>query len=452
MNPDQKECPRCTEVVKTRAAVCRFCGYEFTSPPASASVSISPVADMPAAPVAIEESEVLDLLQALVEKSLVVYEQEENGSGRYRLLEMVRQYAQERLAQTQEPIEFRVRHRDFFLAWAERIGPFRILPPHPERMAVEHENLRAALGFCRETEEGAQAGLRLFNTIATYLRECGYGQELRQCCAEVLRHPGITPTPAWWDARLAEILLGPSPYPPEARPVIEAALASYCQTQDRTGEAYALWILGSFHGSNGQPDEAVACYETALEVLRTTDEQGMMPNILACLGNDAYYRRDYERALALFEECLARDLQRGQTAGRVYNFIAMVALELGDYDRVQATLVQAVTAYATGNTIYLVEALLLLVRLAAVRQQWERAARLLGASNTQSIAFFSTPLNLSKPGFFNHSLKPNEIESVKTALGQEVYEAAYAEGLAITRAQAVAYALQDTETDTPPDA
>ena len=45
----------------------------------------------------IESGEVLDLLASLVQKSLVVYEEDEQGRGRYRLLETVRQYARDRL-------------------------------------------------------------------------------------------------------------------------------------------------------------------------------------------------------------------------------------------------------------------------------------------------------------------------------------------------------------------
>jgi predicted ATPase len=52
-------------------------------------VSVTP----PSAPAGIESWEVLDLLTALVQKSLVVYEENEQGQGRYRLLETVRQYA-----------------------------------------------------------------------------------------------------------------------------------------------------------------------------------------------------------------------------------------------------------------------------------------------------------------------------------------------------------------------
>src|SRR5438034_9871194 len=79
-------------------------------------------------PPSVEEGEVLDLLTSLVDKSLVVYEQDECGQGRYRLLETVRQYAQKRLAEGGEAMRFWERHRAFFLEMAvasarELIGP-----------------------------------------------------------------------------------------------------------------------------------------------------------------------------------------------------------------------------------------------------------------------------------------------------------------------------------------
>ncbi len=67
----------------------------------------------------VEDWEVLDLLTSLVDKSLVVYEEAGGGVARYRLLETVRQYAPERLAERGEAEAVRGRHRDHFLALAE---------------------------------------------------------------------------------------------------------------------------------------------------------------------------------------------------------------------------------------------------------------------------------------------------------------------------------------------
>src|SRR5262249_6653521 len=73
-------------------------------------------------------TDVLDLLTRLVSKSLVVYEEpgragHGGGTARYRLLEIVRQYSHDRLAQSGEAARMRERHRDFFLALVERAEP-----------------------------------------------------------------------------------------------------------------------------------------------------------------------------------------------------------------------------------------------------------------------------------------------------------------------------------------
>src|SRR5579884_1088216 len=70
----------------------------------------------------IEAWEVLDLLTSLVNKSLVIAE-EQVGRSRYRMLETVRQYNRERLAQTGQESEIQGRHKDFFLAMAEEARP-----------------------------------------------------------------------------------------------------------------------------------------------------------------------------------------------------------------------------------------------------------------------------------------------------------------------------------------
>src|SRR5690349_9852151 len=92
--------------------------------------------------------EVLDLLTSLVEKSLVVYELDDQGCGRYHLLETVRQYARDRLSESSEVEAMREQHRDCFLTLAELAEP-ELLGPHPvrwfEQLDSEHDNFRAAL-------------------------------------------------------------------------------------------------------------------------------------------------------------------------------------------------------------------------------------------------------------------------------------------------------------------
>ena len=112
--------------------------------------------------------EVLDLLSLLVDKSLVMVGEGVEGEVRYRLLETLRQYGRERLAAIGEADETLRRHAAFFFALAEEAGQVQsqtiALGPQEaawlDRLEQEHDNLRAALGWCVESGE-AETGLRL---------------------------------------------------------------------------------------------------------------------------------------------------------------------------------------------------------------------------------------------------------------------------------------------------
>ncbi len=102
----------------------------------------------------IQNEEVLDLLTALVDKSLVVFE-ERNGeaAGRYRLLETIRQYAQEKLQASGEAHVVKTGHLDYFMRWAEQIEPKLHGPEQNfwlDCLEQEHDNLRAALAWSLE--------------------------------------------------------------------------------------------------------------------------------------------------------------------------------------------------------------------------------------------------------------------------------------------------------------
>ncbi len=115
----------------------------------------------------IAEWEVLDVLTALVDKSLVLYEEQE-GQARYRLLETVRQYALERLKEAEEEAPTRSRHLSFFLQWAERIetklhGPEQLF--WLAQLEDEHDNLRAGLEWSLIQPESEESGLRMVGAL-----------------------------------------------------------------------------------------------------------------------------------------------------------------------------------------------------------------------------------------------------------------------------------------------
>src|SRR5262249_2918112 len=95
-----------------------------------------------------EASGVLDSLQHLVDRSLVLAELHDDGADRYRMLETLQQYAAERLAESGEEAEARLQHATYFLVLAEQAEGELRGPREVEwsgRLEIESENLRTAL-------------------------------------------------------------------------------------------------------------------------------------------------------------------------------------------------------------------------------------------------------------------------------------------------------------------
>jgi predicted ATPase len=111
----------------------------------------------------LESGEVLDRLTSLVQKSLVVYEADGQGGGRYRLLEMVRQYSGERLVDAGEAAAMRNRHLACFLALADT--PDIMGRARADALEPETDNLRAALEWSKAGNSTAASGMRLINCL-----------------------------------------------------------------------------------------------------------------------------------------------------------------------------------------------------------------------------------------------------------------------------------------------
>ncbi len=115
--------------------------------------------------------ETLDLLTSLADKSLVMAASEASQT-RYRLLETVRQYARDRLAESGNDGRWRAAHCHYFLRMAEEAagklkGPDQVL--WLQRLETEHDNLRAALDFCLNASEGATIGIAVGREFAAVL-------------------------------------------------------------------------------------------------------------------------------------------------------------------------------------------------------------------------------------------------------------------------------------------
>jgi predicted ATPase/DNA-binding SARP family transcriptional activator len=115
------------------------------------------------------DGDALQLMSALVKKSLIIVNRESGSETRYRFHEFVRQYARERLVETGEEEIIRTRHLKYFLQFTESAEPALRGPAQMEwyaRLDHERDNIRAALEWADKTD--VEAGLYLSSRLERF--------------------------------------------------------------------------------------------------------------------------------------------------------------------------------------------------------------------------------------------------------------------------------------------
>ena len=150
--------------------------------------------------------EALDGLSGLVNKSLVIVE-EQDGKSRYRFLETIRQYAMEKLVESGEAIETRDRHLDFMLG-VMQYSPTRMFGLESlellNEIESEHDNLRIALEWAAENHP--VKALKLAYSAGGFWTIRDYNAEAQFWCSTILRKTEAMPELEADRARLFSLL------------------------------------------------------------------------------------------------------------------------------------------------------------------------------------------------------------------------------------------------------
>jgi predicted ATPase/DNA-binding SARP family transcriptional activator/Tfp pilus assembly protein PilF len=247
-----------------------------------------------------------DVLTALTDKSLVAYEALPGGA-RYRMLETVRQYARDRLAESGETLAWRRRHRDYFLALAEE-GNQKLRGPEQAQwlhtLEIEHDNLRQALRLCLEAGDAAETGLRLGAALQRFWQTRGHLTEGRECLRALLTRPEAA---ARTRARAAALngagrLASKQGDYASTRSLLEEGFDIFRELGDRQGCAYSLVELGAMAWNQGDYASARSLLAEALEPLREARDQQGIATALGIQALVAWNQGDYASARALQEE------------------------------------------------------------------------------------------------------------------------------------------------------
>jgi len=433
--------------------------------------------------------QVLDLLAALVGKSLVQAEVS-RGATRYRLLETVRSYAAERLAAGgPEASDVSAAHRDYYLSLVETAGPELPGPDEArwlDRIEAEFDNIRTALTFSIAEPGSAEPGLRLAAGLRSFAYMRGHSGEViaalgaltgrgdsrqsarylaRALAANchllnyfgdnpaipVMAAEAITIARGLADDDLAADALGALNWYSFFHGDLPAALARADEavTLARAAGRYVLLVttLGAravFKGESGDLDASFADHQEVLALARANGDNLVLALTLANLGTDRVAAGEFPAALACLQEALGVADAHGyqSLAGQIRGNLGSACLVAGDVARGRRLLIDVLdTAQASGEKAHLYRAIFGLAVAACADNDPTVAAILHGAAERQyeeAGKVFET---------IESRMRASDHDHLLTALGRAAFDAARQRGRALSQADAIALALSTARPD-----
>jgi len=393
--------------------------------------------------------EVLDVLDGLLDKSILL-RVEEAGVVRYRMLETVRQYGQDRLRDADDLVRWQRRHRDFYVELtarfaAEWVGPDQVA--WIERLRREHSNLRLALDFCARDPDEAVIGMAMAHSFKEYWVMRGFNTEGRIQMTKLLDVASPTApgrAKLMWNYAFLAVVQGDEPAYETAlaagKTLAEAngddLAAAYCQHV----EAYRALI------GNDMPTAVELFGKSAASLRRQGD-----------VGGELWATYNHGLALALngeldggravLRECIDAYAARGEVFWRSWATWSLSAAEYlaGDLVEARKQCEEVLrNQQVLGDRAIIAFALTVLAGVAARTRHDARAARLLGAAATVWRSLGTSPRHY---GAFVNSLEHDTAE-VTGRLGWDVAAEEFAAGAEMTLGQALEYSV--SEWDDPP--
>ena len=429
----------------------------------------------------IDSGEVVDLLSALVDKSLVIAETEEKTEMRYRMLEPVRRYAHEKLEESGEAEVARRQHAAYFITLTEEEpgtfkGSARI--EWVRRLEKEHNNLRTALSWSLESGE-VELGLRLAGASQPFWARRGHYREGRRWLEAVLAKDGRASAEtrakalhavgwlAVWQGdidRASAAAKEGLKLSLQAR--IESAMGIYLRlllgfTAQLHGEyeqatrlfdeslelsrklgdgwciAASLLHVGSLAGDRNDNERAVELYEEGIALCRKSGYAVVLADILNNLGYEFLLRGDYERATTIIEEAVALYREQGYRYARLefpLDNLGWAALLHGDEEKARVLHLESLTiCRVLGNKLVAAENLEGLACAAAVWGEDQRSALLFGAADAlfKALNVPHLPAEQALRDPYLKIARPNKAEWEK--------------GSKMTFEEAIEYALQEEQ-------
>lgn len=376
---------------------------------------------------AVEEADVLDLVSALVEKSLVYPRNLPNAEPRFRMIETVREYAEGRLEESGDPDETRRRMAQYFAALGERAAPALTSAEHGlwlTRIDPEVDNIRAAISWAADRGE-FDLCLTVMVQLWTYWWTRGYVPELRPLVERILAlDPPLQPMSR-------AMLLGGVASARSLTGDAEAAiplLRELMETELELGDERRLAMAKAQYAGNLAPEsaaEARRLLTEAADTLRGLGDDYGAAFALGILGQVVLRDGDPVEADRYQDEAMQRARAVGvdHLVGLGLNERGMTAVALGDLDLARSRFAESARLHqhiqSREGLSYCLDGL---ARVALAEEKPEQAARAIGSAEAirEKVGVSLWPIM--------KSLREPQVSAVRAALGDAAFDAARAAG------------------------
>ena len=386
----------------------------------------------------------VDVLSRLVEKSVVGYEHE---TGRYRLLDTIREYGAERLGSTAEdaegPEELRRRHRDYYLALAESAAAGGFGPDQVNwltQLRQETHNLRVALDYSYANPAESGEGLRMTVLLRHYWLMCGLFAEGRRWHDLALAlGRDDTPDGAWtvYGAGVLAVQQGDFDY---ANPLLDRAKELAARQDDRDLAAQVTMARGMSLFHSGDVDGGSALLETAIgEFADVGYREPFALSVLTRLATACFLEGEFDRAISLSAEAMSRAGELGDSwnLGIALWVRGATRWLAGQTDlAIEDTLAALDLKESLGDLHSITQCIDLLAVCLATKGEFTRAARLCGAGD----ALWEMMHTPNQAGPHYAQARQGGADACRQALGDERFESLRQQGMTWSVAEAIAFA------------
>ncbi|HEX6034357.1 MAG TPA: AAA family ATPase, partial [Anaerolineales bacterium] len=444
-----------------------------------------------AAEVVAGEIEAMDGLSGLVNKSLVNVEERE-GESRYRYLETIRQYGMEKLLESGDVVKVRDRHLAHFADYASRAEEHYRTPQRLlwlNRLEMEHDNIRSALGWALESDP--QSALRMVCSVnifwlsRSYLTEGSNWSQAAISRAEALaaESPDLDPMRAQAYTALAMLSINRGDHR-TAQSASQQAAALARQLDDPLQLARALNFLGlssAFLGDTILAFDSLHESEAICRKFGYEDDLASVLQSLAYITLEVHGEKAAEQLQSYMEESLA--LSQGsvdpEAAVRTEGILARLAFYRGDMaearkhadlmldlhkemgDHLSVTGHQSAMAHVARQMGNYKEALALyretlpdwqkighrgavahqlecMAYIAKAQEQGERAVKLISAAQALRAASGSLRTPQEQREY------EREVEGLRAGMDQETFDLLWADGQSMEMDRAIDLAVSET--------